>query len=59
MRALSTTEVNDVSGGLNLLAGVSLLLSPLLKISIGASVNTGSCAPVCAPKPAPSCGRRC
>jgi hypothetical protein len=59
MRALSTTEVNDVSGGLSLLAGISVLLAPLLKISIGASVNTGSSAPVCAPKPAPHCGKRC
>jgi hypothetical protein len=45
MRTLSTTEVNDVSGGLNLLAGISLILSPLLKLSIGASINTDSCAP--------------
>lgn len=43
MRALSTAEVNDVSGGgLGLLAGIGLVIPPLLKISIGAGLGLSS-----------------
>ena len=55
MRSLSTTEVNNVSGGgygcggggllgLGILADLKVVLPPLLKISVGAGigVSTGS-----------------
>lgn len=48
MRSLSTTEVNNVSGGghggggllgLGVLAGLNVVLPPLLKVSLGASIG--------------------
>jgi len=43
MRTLSTNEANAVSGGgLGLLAGLTLAIPSLLKISIGAAVSTSS-----------------
>ena len=48
MRSLSTTEVNNVSGGghggssllgLGVLAGIKVVLPPLLKISVGAGLG--------------------
>jgi hypothetical protein len=52
MRALSMNEANAVSGGgLGLLAGLTLAIPSLLKVSIGAAVSTSS------PSHGSSCGR--
>ena len=54
MRSLSTTEANSVSGGglgLGLLAGVTVALPPLLKVSVGALLGVSTCEPACAPRP--------
>ena len=56
MRTLSQNEVEKVSGGLGLLAGIGIDLKPLLNLGIGISVKA---TPACAPRPCEPRHGRC